>query len=1026
MIKYFELHQFLRNYKVFRDGQTSFFLGSGTSVQAGIPTGSALIWEFKKRIYCTITETLQEKFYDMQSERNQVLLQDFFDAERINPKLGDPSEYSHYFEKCFNTSGARKQFVIELTSNIEPSLGHLCLGSQIITGKIKNVWTTNFDELIEAGVKQLKPGYSINVMSSANQESFSFLQNTNLPNIYKLHGDYRYDNIKNTLDEVRSLESTIGNKFEASLNNGALIVLGYSGSDESIMSVLEKNVNNVDFLPRGLIWLKRKNAELPLRTMKLMETVCAKNENSGIVEIDGFDEFMHSCYQYCEDNNQLIDGRWRDFHNRRLPIYFSAPKADYFIKLNAFESISHPTPFSFDTNITTWKELREIIDDNKIIASIHARKVYCFGSLEDIGRIFKDYILSEIKEEALPQKYLHRDNSFYASMLYDLIEVSLFLKANIKKCGKNKYYNFSRYENLADNNISYKVHDAIEIFLSFINGKYFLSILPTVLILNNHGEPVSDNIKKLLINKKMSSVYNLEYDEKVKYWNGLLKSNDNSYIEFNHGRFSLKFNHICISYGKLPISANFPQKIAYQFDEPVMIFNINNPVAKGINQLRGISNYGPIDFSYAKQDQLRHSIKLSVITPSEDLPKILNHLNKLKSGNKLSKCDGFTLEYNGFENIYKQSIDIPQMTEDKRCLCYNGKNVTTREYLVNLLKEKVDFLSTENHTFSILVIYIPKTLEKFRMGNSEEDFNLHDAIKLYAMDKGIKVQFIEEKSTVTKEPCKVMWALSTSVNAKQGGTLWRPETLNTETAFVGISYAYSNEKGISVGCSQLFDASGTGLRLLLKKIKNPFFINKSPFMRADEARQMMSILRRQYYDSYPAFKLKRIVIHKTTFFTDDEIKGFAQALEGIEDIELLQIQEFTPWRGIRFKDIDFKKGVHNFSMKRGTVIHLSDNQYLLWTHGCVIDKELFNGKGYNYYKGGRGIPAPLLIKRFYGKATGDVLSKEILMLTKMNWNSGDSLYKHLPVTLDFAKVLSRMSKQNEALYDQLYDFRYFM
>lgn len=48
------------------------------------------------------------------------------------------------------------------------------------------------------------------------------------------------------------------------------------------------------------------------------------------------------------------------------------------------------------------------------------------------------------------------------------------------------------------------------------------------------------------------------------------------------------------------------------------------------------------------------------------------------------------------------------------------------------------------------------------------------------------------------------------------------------------------------------------------------------------------------------------------------------------------------------------------------------------------------------------------------------------MLTKMNWNSGDSLYKILPVTLDFAKVLARMSKQNAAIYNKAYDFRYFM
>jgi argonaute-like protein implicated in RNA metabolism and viral defense len=399
-------------------------------------------------------------------------------------------------------------------------------------------------------------------------------------------------------------------------------------------------------------------------------------------------------------------------------------------------------------------------------------------------------------------------------------------------------------------------------------------------------------------------------------------------------------------------------------------------------------------------------------------------LSNLKKGNQLSKDDGFTPVYNGFEKIYKQDIDIPQLNDRQRCIIYNEGAILSKEILVNVLKEKIDHLSTESQNFSILIIYIPQSFEQFRIGNSDEDFNLHDAVKLYGMNKGIKVQFIEEKSLRAYEPCKVMWALSASLYAKKGGVLWQPESMNNSTAFVGISYALSKEKGISVGCSQLFDASGTGLRLLLRKINDPQFIHKNPFMKVNEARQMVGLLREQYYKSSPASRLDRIVIHKTTFFTPDEIQGFTQALEGIEDIELLQIQEFTPWRGIRYKNID-NGNVDSFSMKRGTVLQLSDNQYLLWTHGCVLNDEL-KGKNMNYYKGGRGIPQPLMIKRFYGKATGDILTKEILMLTKMNWNSGDSLYKTLPVTLDFAKILARMSKQNEVLYDQLYDFRYFM
>ena len=71
-------------------------------------------------------------------------------------------------------------------------------------------------------------------------------------------------------------------------------------------------------------------------------------------------------------------------------------------------------------------------------------------------------------------------------------------------------------------------------------------------------------------------------------------------------------------------------------------------------------------------------------------------------------------------------------------------------------------------------------------------------------------------------------------------------------------------------------------------------------------------------------------------------------------------------------------------------------------------------------------PAPLLVKRFRGKSDGATLVNEIMMLTKMNWNSGDSFYKVLPVTSDFAQMLSQVAKQDVVIYGKPYDFRYFM
>src|SRR5690554_6807664 len=43
----------------------SFLLGSGVSVQSGIPTGRQLVWEFKKEIYCRETRTHRDLFSDL-------------------------------------------------------------------------------------------------------------------------------------------------------------------------------------------------------------------------------------------------------------------------------------------------------------------------------------------------------------------------------------------------------------------------------------------------------------------------------------------------------------------------------------------------------------------------------------------------------------------------------------------------------------------------------------------------------------------------------------------------------------------------------------------------------------------------------------------------------------------------------------------------------------------------------------------------------------------------------------------------
>lgn len=374
----------------------------------------------------------------------------------------------------------------------------------------------------------------------------------------------------------------------------------------------------------------------------------------------------------------------------------------------------------------------------------------------------------------------------------------------------------------------------------------------------------------------------------------------------------------------------------------------------------------------------------------------------------------FLPEYGGFQDVFRCFLDIPNGNNTIRFKSYPLEKVIDLEvdkYFANMCW-LIDKFERERNEFDVLVIYIPNQLNKMReLKNQRVYFDLHDSLKIYCAGKGIVTQIIEERSVHTdNDVAKIVWGLSTALYTKAVGKLWKPKVSRNDTAYVGLSYVQSirdNEK-ISIGCSQLFDSEGNGMKLYLRPLKNPQMIQKNPYMRSEDECRLMSNLKKVYNESVPLHKLNRIVIHKTTHFTK-------------EDIELLQIQEFTAWRAIRYQG----DNVAPFPIHRGTVIPLDKDSFLIWTHGSVQHEEL-GGNRINYYKNGRGIPAPLLIRRFMGKSTAEELVNEILMLTKMNWNSGDGLYKILPVTLDFAKTLSRVAKQELVVYDRAYDFRYFM
>jgi hypothetical protein len=85
------------------------------------------------------------------------------------------------------------------------------------------------------------------------------------------------------------------------------------------------------------------------------------------------------------------------------------------------------------------------------------------------------------------------------------------------------------------------------------------------------------------------------------------------------------------------------------------------------------------------------------------------------------------------------------------------------------------------------------------------------------------------------------------------------------------------------------------------------------------------------------------------------------------------------------------------------------------------------GEFKDVYKEGplKPVPSPLLIRRFTGEGGWHDTCAGILGLTKMDWNN-NTLYKKLPVTLEYSQRFAHIIQQNPQLVDDEFDFRNFM
>jgi hypothetical protein len=162
-------------------------------------------------------------------------------------------------------------------------------------------------------------------------------------------------------------------------------------------------------------------------------------------------------------------------------------------------------------------------------------------------------------------------------------------------------------------------------------------------------------------------------------------------------------------------------------------------------------------------------------------------------------------------------------------------------------------------------------------------------------------------------------------------------------------------------------------------------------------------------------------VHKRTPFLKRELSGLRRGLDGVAEIELVEINEDDALRYVAsVPQRDGSLTEDRFPVERGTVVQLAPNEALLWVHGASRAV----ARGRTYYQGKRRIPAPLVIRRYAGTSNLSQVAAEILGLSKMSWNTGD-FYTKMPSTVVSSNHIARIGPLLDR-FGAAYDYRLFI
>ncbi len=324
-------------------------------------------------------------------------MQAHIDSSENLPPPGSPDEYATLFEAVYPAEADRRAYLDAKMTGAKPSYGHLALATLMRAQLTRLVWTTNFDSLVADACAKVyqTTGTLTTVALDAPDQALQLINEGRWPIEVKLHGDFHSRRLKNTGDELRHQDVRLRQVLVESCRRFGLVVIGYSGRDDSIMNALEEALEHNSAYPAGLFWLHRGDDPLLPRVGQLLTRAVRAGVDAALVGVENFDEALRDLVRL----RKGIDTKVLDTFATERRRWSAAPRSDGgrgwpVVRLNALPVVQMPSVCRrVVCQVGGLAEVREAVERarvNVLVARTHAC-VLAFGSDADVRSAFGRY-----------------------------------------------------------------------------------------------------------------------------------------------------------------------------------------------------------------------------------------------------------------------------------------------------------------------------------------------------------------------------------------------------------------------------------------------------------------------------------------------------------------------------------------------------------------------------------------------------------------------------------------------------------